>query len=66
MVAGEARASTLAAAGPVGVAMDAVMEIGFGIKAIIDAVNKHKDQKTFEHNVDPTLAQFGIPKAHYP
>ncbi|MDW8845138.1 type III effector HrpK domain-containing protein [Erwinia sp. MMLR14_017] len=69
MVAGEAAGLAAAgalgaAAGPVGWAIDAVMAIGFGIKAIIDAVQKHKDQKTFDHNVDPTLTQFGIPKAH--
>ncbi|WP_052130561.1 type III effector HrpK domain-containing protein [Erwinia typographi] len=69
MVAGEAAGMAAAgalgaAAGPVGWAIDAVMGIGFGIKAIIDAVKKHKDQKTFDHNVDPTLEQFGIPKAH--
>jgi hypothetical protein len=69
MVAGEAAglaaASAIgAAAGPIGWAIDAVLAIGFGIKAIIDAVNKHKKQETFDHNVDPTLEQFGIPKAH--
>lgn len=69
MVAGEAAglaaASAIgAAAGPIGWAIDAAMALGFGIKAIIDAVNKHKRQETFDHNVDPTLEQFGIPKAH--
>ncbi|MGE9550343.1 type III effector HrpK domain-containing protein [Erwinia amylovora] len=69
MVAGEtagmAAASTIgAAAGPIGWAIDAAMGIGFGIKAIVDAVNRHKEQKTFDHNVDPTLKQFGIPLAH--
>lgn len=69
MVAGEAAglaaASAIgAAAGPIGWAIDAIMAIGFGIKAIVDAVNKHKRQETFDHNVDPTLKQFGIPKAH--
>jgi hypothetical protein len=69
MIAGEAAglaAATAvgAAAGPIGWAIDAVLAIGFGIKAIIDAVNKHKKQDSFDHNVDPTLEQFGIPKAH--
>ncbi|MBD1554543.1 type III effector HrpK domain-containing protein [Pseudomonas typographi] len=69
MVAGEAAGLAAAeavgaAAGPVGWAIDAAMAIGFGIKAIIDAVNKHKKQEKFDHNVDPTLEQFGIPKAH--
>ncbi|MCI1852515.1 MAG: type III effector HrpK [Ewingella americana] len=60
--AGAAAAEALgAAAGPVGWIVDAAMGLGFGIKAIIDAVKKHKDQKTFDHNVDPTLKQFGIP-----
>lgn len=69
MVAGEAAGLAAAgaigaAAGPIGWAIDAAMAIGFGIKAIIDAVNKHKKQEAFDHNVDPTLEQFGIPKAH--
>lgn len=60
--AGFAAAETIGAtAGPVGWVIDAALGIGFGIKAIIDAINKHKDQKTFDHNVDPTLKQFGIP-----
>ncbi|WP_188868612.1 type III effector HrpK domain-containing protein [Pseudomonas asuensis] len=68
-IAGEAAglaaaAAVGAAAGPIGWAIDAVLAIGFGIKAIIDAVNKHKKQESFDHNVDPTLEQFGIPKAH--
>jgi hypothetical protein len=64
-VAGMAAASAVAAAVPVvGWIADAAMAIGFGIKAIIDAVHKKQDQKAFDHNVDPTLEQFGIPKAH--
>ncbi len=64
-VAGMAAASAVAAAVPVvGWIADAAMAIGFGIKAIIDAVHKKQDQKAFDHNVDPTLDQFGIPKAH--
>jgi hypothetical protein len=63
--AGFAAASAIgAAAGPVGWIVDAALGIGFGIKAIIDAVNKQHKQDTFDHNVDPTLAQFGIPKPH--
>lgn len=69
MVAGEgtamAAASAIgAAAGPVGWFIDGALAIGFGISAIVDAVNKHKEQKRFDHNVDPVLDQFGIPKAH--
>lgn len=64
-VAGMAAASAVASAVPVvGWIADAAMAIGFGIKAIIDAVHKKQDQKAFDHNVDPTLDQFGIPKAH--
>ena len=64
-VAGMAAASAVAAAVPVvGWIADAAMAIGFGIKAIIDAVHKKQDQKAFDRNVDPTLEQFGIPKAH--
>ncbi|WP_223536996.1 hypothetical protein [Pseudomonas sp. GL-B-16] len=44
--------------------IDAALALGFGIKAIVDAVNKQHKQDTFDHNVDPTLEQFGIPKAH--
>jgi hypothetical protein len=63
--AGLAAASAIgAAAGPVGWIIDAVLAIALGIKAIVDAVNKQKKQDTFDHNVDPTLEQFGIPKAH--
>ncbi len=51
-------------AGPVGWIIDAALALGFGIKAIVDAVNKQHKQDTFDHNVDPTLEQFGIPKAH--
>jgi hypothetical protein len=69
MVAGQATgmaaaAAIGAAAGPIGWAIDAALAIGFGIKAIVDAVKKHERQETFDHNVDPTLEQFGIPKAH--
>ncbi|EXU75794.1 type III effector HrpK domain-containing protein [Erwinia mallotivora] len=69
MVAGEgtamAAASTIgAAAGPVGWVVDGAIAIGFGISSIVSAVNKHKEQKRFDHNVDPVLDQFGIPKAH--
>lgn len=69
MVAGQATGMAAAAAigasaGPIGWAIDAALAIGFGIKAIVDAVNKHERQETFDHNVDPTLEQFGIPKAH--
>ncbi|UWS29838.1 type III effector HrpK domain-containing protein [Erwinia pyrifoliae] len=69
MVAGEASgmaaASAIgAAAGPVGWVVDGVLAIGFGISSIVGAVNKHKEQKRFDHNVDPTLDQFGIPRAH--
>lgn len=69
MVAGEgtamAAASTIgAAAGPVGWAVDGAIAIGFGISSIVSAVNKHKEQKRFDHNVDPVLSQFGLPKAH--
>lgn len=64
-VAGMAAANAVASAVPVvGWIADAAMSIGFGIKAIIDAVHKKQDQKAFDHNVDPTLNQFGIPKAH--
>lgn len=63
--AGLAAASAIgAAAGPVGWVIDAAMSIGFGIAAIVEAVKKHSAQKQFDHNVDPTLEQFGIPKAH--
>jgi hypothetical protein len=48
----------------VGWIADAAMALGFGISAIIEAVKKHKAQKAFDHNVDPVLDQFGIPKAH--
>nr|WP_324129226.1 type III effector HrpK domain-containing protein [Erwinia psidii] len=69
MVAGEgsamAAASTIgAAAGPVGWVVDGALAIGFGINSLVGAVNKHKEQKRFDHNVDPVLDQFGIPKAH--
>lgn len=69
MVAGEASgmaaASAIgAAAGPVGWVIDGALAIGFGISSIVGAVNKHKEQKRFDHNVDPTLDQFGIPRAH--
>lgn len=61
--AGFAAASAIgAAAGPVGWIIDAALGLGFGIKAIIDAVNKQHKQANFDHNVDPTLDQFGIPK----
>ncbi len=69
MVAGEATGlaagAALGASIPViGWVADAVMALGFGISAIIEAVKKHKAQKAFDHNVDPVLDQFGIPKAH--
>jgi hypothetical protein len=69
MVAGEAAgvaaAAALGASIPVvGWVVDAAMALGFGISAIIEAVKKHKAQKAFDHNVDPVLDQFGIPKAH--
>ncbi|WP_460043547.1 type III effector HrpK domain-containing protein [Pseudomonas sp. S2_H01] len=69
MVAGEAvgmaAGAAIGASIPVvGWIADAAMSLGFGISAIIEAVKKHKAQKAFDHNVDPTLAQFGIPKAH--
>jgi hypothetical protein len=69
VVAGEAAgfavASAVGAVVPVaGWFIDLALGIGFGIKAIVDAVNKQKKQDTFDHNVDPTLEQFGIPKAH--
>ncbi|MGG8125645.1 hypothetical protein ACU6YH_21705 [Klebsiella aerogenes] len=44
--------------------VDGAIAIGFGISSIVSAVNKHKEQKRFDHNVDPVLDQFGIPKAH--
>ncbi|WP_128175701.1 type III effector HrpK domain-containing protein [[Pantoea] beijingensis] len=60
--AGFAAAESLgAAAGPVGWVVDAALSIALIVKAIVDAVHKHRDQKTFDHNVDPTLKQFGIP-----
>jgi hypothetical protein len=63
--AGFAVASAVGAVVPVaGWFIDLALGIGFGIKAIVDAVNKQKKQDTFDHNVDPTLEQFGIPKAH--
>ena len=69
MVAGEA--AGLAAGAAIGASIpvigwiaDAAMSLGFGISAIIEAVKKHKAQKAFDHNVDPVLDQFGIPKAH--
>ncbi|WP_297845001.1 type III effector HrpK domain-containing protein, partial [Pseudomonas sp.] len=67
MIAGEATGLAAAeaigaAAGPVGWVIDAAMSLGFGIAAIIAAVKKHNAQKAFDHNVDPTLDQFGIPK----
>lgn len=69
MVAGEAAGlaagAALGASIPVvGWIADAAMSLGFGISAIIEAVKKHKAQKAFDHNVDPVLDQFGIPKAH--
>ncbi|SDG64804.1 type III effector HrpK domain-containing protein [Pseudomonas abietaniphila] len=69
MVAGEAvgmaAGAAIGASIPVvGWIADAAMSLGFGISAIIEAVKKHKAQKAFDHNVDPTLEQFGIPKAH--
>ncbi|WP_279891083.1 type III effector HrpK domain-containing protein [Pseudomonas sp. GD03842] len=69
MVVGEA--AGLAAGAAIGASIpvvgwiaDAAMSLGFGISAIIEAVKKHKAQKAFDHNVDPVLDQFGIPKAH--
>ncbi|WP_019411281.1 type III effector HrpK domain-containing protein [Pseudomonas psychrophila] len=63
--AGAAVASTIGvAAGPVGWAVDAVLSLGLGIAAIIAAVQKHAAAKHFDHNVDPTLDQFGIPRPH--
>jgi hypothetical protein len=69
MVAGEAAGMAAGAAigasiPVVGWVVDAAMSLGFGISAIIEAVKKHKAQKAFDHNVDPVLDQFGIPKAH--
>ncbi|MFJ3485483.1 type III effector HrpK domain-containing protein [Pseudomonas sp. NPDC090202] len=69
MVAGEAvgmaAGAAIGASIPVvGWVVDAAMSLGFGISAIIEAVKKHKAQKAFDHNVDPVLDQFGIPKAH--
>jgi hypothetical protein len=69
MVAGEAvgvmAAAALGASIPVvGWVVDAALSLGFGISAIIEAIKKHKAQKAFDHNVDPVLDQFGIPKAH--
>ncbi len=69
MVAGEAAGMAAGAAigasiPVVGWIADAAMSLGFGISAIIEAVKKHKAQKAFDHNVDPVLDQFGIPKAH--
>ncbi|WP_168404561.1 type III effector HrpK domain-containing protein [Erwinia amylovora] len=69
MVAGEASgmaaASAIgAAAGPLGWVVDGALALGFGISSIVGAVNKHKEQKRFDHNVDPTLDRFGIPRAH--
>lgn len=63
--AGAMAASVIgAAAGPIGWAVDALASIGLGIAAIIAAVKKHAEAKAFDHNVDPTLNQFGIPKPH--
>lgn len=63
--AGMAAASAVASTVPViGWIADAAMGIGFGIKAIIDALHKKEDQRAFDNNVDPTLNQFGLPKAH--
>ncbi|SHM79630.1 Type III secretion system translocator protein, HrpF [Pseudomonas asturiensis] len=69
MVAGEAAGMAagmaVGASIPViGWAIDGAMALGFGISMIVDAVKKHKAQKAFDHNVDPVLNQFGIPKAH--
>ncbi|WLG46838.1 type III effector HrpK domain-containing protein [Pseudomonas sp. FP1740] len=65
MVVGEATGIAIGASIPViGWIADAAMALGFGISAIIEAVKKHKAQKAFDHNVDPVLDQFGIPKAH--
>nr|WP_288913907.1 type III effector HrpK domain-containing protein [uncultured Pseudomonas sp.] len=69
MVAGEAAGfaagAALGAAIPViGWAIDGAMALGFGIAMVVEAVKKHKAQKAFDHNVDPVLNQFGIPKAH--
>lgn len=63
--AGAAVATSIGvAAGPVGWAIDALASIGLGIAAIIAAVQKHAAAKHFDHNVDPTLDQFGIPRPH--
>jgi hypothetical protein len=63
--AGMAAGAAIGASIPVvGWIADAAMSLGFGISAIIEAVKKHKAQKAFDHNVDPVLDQFGIPKAH--
>ncbi|WLI10681.1 MULTISPECIES: type III effector HrpK domain-containing protein [Pseudomonas] len=63
--AGLAAASAIGvAAGPVGWVIEAVIGLGLGIAAIVEAVKKHDMQKKFDRNVDPTLDQFGIPKAH--
>ncbi|MGY2289775.1 type III effector HrpK domain-containing protein [Pseudomonas sp. SDO528_S397] len=63
--AGAAVASAIGvAAGPVGWAVDALLSIGLGIAAIVEAVKKHQAAKKFDHNVDPTLDQFGIPRPH--
>ncbi|RMS10342.1 Type III helper protein HrpK1 [Pseudomonas coronafaciens pv. coronafaciens] len=69
MVAGEAAglaagAAVGAAIPVIGWAIDGAMALGFGISAIVAAVKKHKEQKAFDHNVDPVLDQFGISKAH--
>jgi len=69
MVAGEAAGMAAGAAvgasiPVIGWVVDAAMALGFGITAIIEAVKKHKAQQSFDHNVDPTLEQFGIPKSH--
>lgn len=61
---GAAASAIGAAAGPVGWAVDALVGIGLGIAAIIEAVRKQRDRKNFDKNVDPTLNQFGIPKPH--
>lgn len=68
-VAGEATGlaagAAFGAAVPViGWAIDGAMALGFGISAIVGAIKKKHDQKAFDHNVDPVLNQFGIPKAH--
>ena len=63
--AGAAVASAIGvASGPVGWAIDAVISLGLGIAAIVAAVQKHAAAKHFDHNVDPTLDQFGIPRPH--